>query len=86
MTSNIVDLPSAKRRYTEPLTVTEQLIFGADAERCPETGFIFESGSGAHPRSVQTALFKRNLADSDWVAKYKASDPHARILHPELFE
>ena len=79
----VVDFP---RRGVRPLLPTEAAIYGADAEVDPETNFVFETGLGAHPRHIQTALHKANLANPDWVAAYKLSDPHARIRHPELFE
>lgn len=69
-----------------PLLDADKRMHGADAERCSETGFVFERGSGALPKAQQTALFKQNLADPLWVEKYKANDPHARIRHPELFK
>jgi hypothetical protein len=79
----VVEFP---RRTVRPLLLAEIAIYGADAQVDPETGFVFESGLGAHPRHLQTALHKANLANPEWVAAYKLSDPHARIRHPELFE
>lgn len=71
---------------TRELLPGEVTMFGAGAEVCPETGFVFERGAGAHSKSVQTALFKRRLADHEWVGWYKLNDPHARIKHPHLFQ
>ena len=51
---------------TGPATLTEARMFGHDAERCPETGRMFEQGSGALPREQQTANYVRErdrLAD-----------------------
>jgi hypothetical protein len=59
-------------------------MYGADAEVSPE-GFAYERGSGAHSKEVQRAVFRRQLADPEWVAAYKLRDPHARIRHPHLF-
>jgi hypothetical protein len=42
-----------------PATLTEAHMFGHDAERCPETGRMFEQGSGALSREQQTANFLR---------------------------
>jgi hypothetical protein len=72
-------------RYTAPLTDWERHVHGVGAERCPETGFVFESGIGALPKAAQAEMFKRQLADRDWVAAYMQNDPHARDRHPELF-
>ena len=79
----VVEFP---RRAVRPLLLAEIAIYGADAVVDPETGFVFENGLGAHPRHLQTALHKANLANPEWVAAYKLSDPHARIRHAELFE
>jgi hypothetical protein len=79
----VVDFPL---RTLRPLLPIEIAIYGADAQVDPETGFVFETGLGSHPRHIQTALHKANLANPEWVAAYKLSDPHARIRHPELFE
>ena len=79
----VVEFP---RRMVRPLLPVEIAIYGAGAEVDPESGFVFETGSGAHPRHIQTALHKANLANPEWVAAYKFADPHARIRHPELFE
>ncbi len=46
----------------EPAHISEQRVFGADAERCARTGRIFETGSGALPREQQTARFLREAA------------------------
>jgi hypothetical protein len=79
----VVEFP---RRTVRPLLLAEIAIYGSDAQVDPETGFVFETGLGAHPRHLQTALHKANLANPEWIAAYKLSDPHARIRHPELFE
>jgi hypothetical protein len=83
MSAKIVNL---SRRRARKLLPAEIAIYGSDAVVDPETGFVFETGLGAHPRRLQTALHKANLANPEWVAAYKLSDPHARIRHPELFE
>lgn len=71
---------------TRELSKYEATVFGADAEICAETGFVFECGAGSHPKHIQTAVFKRQLADREWVRQYKLRDPHARERHPHLFE
>jgi hypothetical protein len=38
------------------------LVFGQDAERCPKTGRLFESGSGALAHAEQTLMFLRQQA------------------------
>jgi hypothetical protein len=42
-----------------PLSLTEKAVFCHDAQRCPETGRVYEQVSGAHPRHIQSAMFKR---------------------------
>lgn len=42
---------------TEPLSLTERAVFGAEARRCPSTGRVFEVGSGALPIEQQSVLF-----------------------------
>lgn len=69
-----------------PLTSYEKRIYGDDAERCEETGFIFEAGSGALPKAEQTANFKANLLNPEWCLSYLRSDPHAQTRHPKVFE
>jgi hypothetical protein len=71
---------------TRDLLRYEVDLYGADAEVDPETGFVFERGAGAHPKEVQTRLFRRQLADPKWVENYMRTDPHARMRHPHLFE
>jgi hypothetical protein len=75
--------PRPNSRALLPIEIAQ---FGADAEVCPETGFVFERGSGALTKPEQTAMFRRQLADPNWVADYMRSDPMARIRHPQLFE
>jgi hypothetical protein len=65
-------------------TEYEKKIYGADAERCEQTGFIFELGSGALRKEVQTAQFKANLLNPEWARGYFRSDPNAGARHPKL--
>jgi hypothetical protein len=47
---------------TEPLSLTEQAVFGVDAVRCPTTGRVYEQGEGSLPREEQTKMFQREAA------------------------
>jgi hypothetical protein len=67
-----------------PLTKAEQQVYGSDAERCPETGFIYECGIGAVSRAEQTKQFKAQLNDPQFIECYLRHDPAALALHPEL--
>jgi hypothetical protein len=67
-----------------PLTEDEKRVYGSDAERCEETGFIFERGSGALTRPQQTKLFKERLCNPVWVREYFRSDPNAARRYPKL--
>ena len=69
-----------------PLTEYEKRVYGEDAERCEQTGFIFERGSGALSKEVQRAQFKANLTNREWCLFYLRSDPHAQTRHPALWK
>jgi hypothetical protein len=87
MTSpGIVSPPPKPRPGQRALLPAEIRIFGADAEVCPETNFVFERGSGALSKAEQTALYKKRLTIPSLVAEYISSDLHAQIRHPELFK
>jgi hypothetical protein len=47
---------------TEPLSLNEIACFGIDAIRDPETGRVFECGSGALSHDEQRQLFRREAA------------------------
>jgi hypothetical protein len=53
------------RGKDEPLSLAERATFGHDAQRCSETGRVFEQGAGAHPRHIQTAMFKVQAAAAE---------------------
>jgi hypothetical protein len=40
---------------SEPVTHLDRLVFGAHAERCPQSGIIWETGIGSATRDIQTA-------------------------------
>jgi hypothetical protein len=69
-----------------PLTEMEKKVYGEDAARCPETGFVWEAGTGANSRRQQTAQFKANLCNREWVLHYLRTDPQAGVRHPKLLE
>jgi hypothetical protein len=50
---------------SQPLSVTERHVFGADARRHPVLGFVIEQGSGAHPTDVQAELYIRGVERDD---------------------
>ncbi|MCG2639659.1 MULTISPECIES: hypothetical protein [Bradyrhizobium] len=86
MTAEIVGLPGWPPVFRGvPLTDAEKRVYGAEAERCEITGFIFECGIGAAPKEVQTERFKANLRDPKWVVDYLRSDPQACVRHPALY-
>jgi hypothetical protein len=47
-----------------PATLVEAAMFGHDAQRCPETGRLFEQGSGALSHEQQTANYLREAGRS----------------------
>jgi hypothetical protein len=67
-----------------PPTELEKKMFGHDCERCPETGMIWEQGSGCLSKAEQTAVFKQQLNDPTWCRVYLTSDPSAATRHPKL--
>jgi hypothetical protein len=76
--------PEQEHFRNMPLLPDEAKIHGAAAERCPETGFIWERGSGSASKVQQTAACKRNLCNRDWCIAYLRTDPHAGYRHPGL--
>jgi hypothetical protein len=40
---------------SEPIRFVDRIVFGADAERCPLSGIIWETGIGSATRQMQTA-------------------------------
>jgi hypothetical protein len=83
MSDNVINI-NLSPRYTEPVTKAEKRVYGEDAERDPMSGFIFETGSGSHPRHVQAALFQQRLSDVEWLELFMQSDPNWSITHPDL--
>jgi hypothetical protein len=83
MTADINNPPGP---YTAPVTLAEKRVYGFDAERDPASGFIFEMGSGAHPRHVQAMIFQRRLRDVTWLEDFMRSEtragPTANLIWP----
>lgn len=50
---------------SHPLSVTERLVFGADARRHPVLGFVIQLGSGSHAPDVQAELYIRDVERGD---------------------
>jgi hypothetical protein len=81
MSADVINLPG---RYSAPVMLAEKKVYGDRAERDPASGFIFETGSGAHPKHIQAALFQERLRNAEWLELFMQSDPNWKNTHPDL--
>jgi hypothetical protein len=79
-----VNTPWPRKFAGREPTNYERHILGEETSVCPETGFCFETSSGALPRSEQTKMFKRNVMDLNWVKAYLLNDRDADHRHPNM--
>jgi hypothetical protein len=68
----------------EPLSLTEIATFGHDAQRCLETGRVFEQGVGSHPRHIQSAKKRFRLMESDGAPPAGWSCRNTRRKFPKI--
>lgn len=66
-----------------PLTVIEKSVFGTDARRHPQLGFVLEQGHGAPSVAEQAAAYLARLRLTEGEAAYTAARRAAGLPPPQ---